>query len=160
MFWMIIPHISILYGLLLSGSNLGPWHGIAPHRLAVAAPSDDVEANATPGSTALATHQPRTSPASSSTALSGARDANPGLWKRIFQLPPTEARYSGVWLWQRGCNKARWITEAISVHEQYMSSARSEILGHRLGPNIWWSSFLAVSLLAIPCFFGGLVRYV
>ncbi|KEY74949.1 hypothetical protein S7711_01298 [Stachybotrys chartarum IBT 7711] len=152
MFWMIIPHTAILYSLLLAGNNPSAWEGIV---------SDQAVA-ATSGITTQSGSRNQSS--SSSSRLKGRNQLGsirwlPALlkWRGLWRQS-SNSKYSAVWLWHRGHNKATWIAKAIEVHRPYMQTACENILGHRLGANLWWSGLSAFFILLVPTFGGMLVR--
>jgi hypothetical protein len=152
MFWMIVPHISILYGLLLAGNNPSAWEGIVSYQ-AVTVTSGLATQASSQNSASSSSHSKRRKQSLSFQAFSSSLRWH-GFWR-----PSSNSKYSAVWLWHRGHSKAIWIAKTIEEHSPYMESACRNILGHRFGGNLWWSVLSAFLILLVPVFCGMLVSY-
>ncbi|KAK7915244.1 hypothetical protein PG985_012947 [Apiospora marii] len=151
LFWMVIPHIAILYGLLLAGSNPSPWEGMSCRQPESSASSITGTSKAQVTSPTQSLKAPSPSfLVRCSTSLTNC--TNP--WHL-----PSDTKYLAVWLWHRGHTKHTWITNAIREHSVILEEASKHVLGPPLGENIWWSGFSAFMLLLVPVFSGMLVSF-
>lgn len=151
---MTIPHIALISSLLLAGSN--------PNVLGAATPGHQPHSYSNRGSE---------SPNNKNMVATrhGMTWAYPWLLKnaqalffnRFFKHPYLAAYdcsdYKPAWLWNRGCSKAMWVARLAEEYE-FMQPLQEEVLGHRFGAYTWRSGFIALAVIFVPCFFGGLVR--
>ncbi|KAL9621992.1 MAG: hypothetical protein Q9160_003654 [Pyrenula sp. 1 TL-2023] len=117
MFWMIVPHISIVSSLLLAGNNPNIWQGISAmptsEPMRVTSPTTPSTA---PRSIADASHE---NPQNS--AKSWQEDKQEPLRPRIsFQIFDSmyDCKYKPAWLWDRGPCKAMWVAKYISEYRR------------------------------------------
>jgi hypothetical protein len=152
MFWMIIPHVAVVSSVLLAGNNPSSWAGVASHLSRT-----DVEKVSTISSS-------RTSPGSSTSQSPPAENGRSkfSVWRfRSFHFsifhPSYPGQYYPAWLWNRGTNKAMWLSKLVKEHP-HLSSVQTEVL--HLGPKKWllYCILPTNTLLIIPSLLGLIIR--
>ncbi|KAH6873451.1 hypothetical protein B0T10DRAFT_588843 [Thelonectria olida] len=155
MFWMTIPHIAIVSSLLLAGNNPSIWQASEQDLANLTAPStnsNDHEARRTSGGT---------SDRSFFECITRSLYKIHGRFLRPLQRSYNPAHggslYNSAWIWNRGCNKARWIATLGDVYD--LHAIQSEILRSRFGNHIWACLSVTIVLMFLPAFLGGLISY-
>ncbi|KAF2476029.1 uncharacterized protein BDR25DRAFT_379698 [Lindgomyces ingoldianus] len=145
MFWMIIPHVAIVSSVLLAGNNPSSWNCVASQYSS----ADLDELSHSPGSS-TAVDKGRFSLGSSRKWLSS-------FYAMLYQ-PSYQSIYHSASLWNRGTNKAMWLSSLSA--ENSLPSVKSEVL--HLGTTKWlfYCIFPAMFLLVIPSLFGIMISYV
>ncbi|KAI1380464.1 hypothetical protein F4677DRAFT_406944 [Hypoxylon crocopeplum] len=155
MFWMTIPHVALVSCLLLAGNNPNIWQSaVAQNFLEFNNPfTRDVRQYAATG---LDSDFKR--------AQNGLRAARSfrsfiqRIFDQIFALAYKDSVFKPAWMWNRGLNKAMWITR-LGEEYPYLQGMRAEVLEKRFGMDLWTSSLYGFVLYSVPTIFGIIVSY-
>lgn len=162
---MTIPHIALSSSLLLAGNNPSVLGSATPISVQCRPQSDDDRgSNASPDIDDRNNRRKtlrREKTWAYAGLLNNARGAQffDSFLKNPYQAAYERSNYMPAWLWNRGCSKAMWVARLAEEYE-FMKPLQGEVLGRRFGDYTWRSGFVAFALILVPCFLGGLVRFV
>ena len=135
MWWMSIPHISIISGCLLAGNNPNTLEGIIA----------DPEGFNTPAS------QPRLKRTNKIIRA----------FKRDILVESYESHFQPAWMWERGRSKREWV---MTLYRAYGHEDPSQMKALRDKLRMDWESWTEISIIAfllfsIPCGLGFLTSF-
>ncbi|KAI9700147.1 MAG: hypothetical protein M1820_006929 [Bogoriella megaspora] len=142
MFWMIIPHVAVTSSPLLAGNNPSTWQGATGHF-----PSFDPES----GQNQYSAHTPHGDNANTSPKL--LQSIRHALYKPIYPLT-----YQPAWIWSRGSNKERWLSQAAEANVR-LRSLKDDVLIPSSMKFLVAVTIPVLSLLLVPTVLGGLISY-
>jgi hypothetical protein len=146
---MIIPHVAVVSSVLLAGNNPSSWAGVASS-LPRAHPNDS---SRSPTSTTLRR-------SSTSTVRDFSRSSSK--WLRdgitILYKPTYPCVYNPAWLWNRGTNKAMWLSK-LAEENPGLSCLKEEVLHLGLKKWLLFCILPAIFLLIVPGMLGIMIRY-
>ncbi|KAK0628787.1 hypothetical protein B0T17DRAFT_614660 [Bombardia bombarda] len=180
MFWMTIPHVALAACLPLAGNNPSTWHALVIEQTSnndrvlltnqtpfgpptTTTTTTTISINAGGNSTLTSSG----SSSSNSSSSSSSRLAITSSWKVIAagvgEKEPSEdttstttAAYKVAWVWNRGSNKAKWISKLVDEYG-YLRPIRHDVLEGRFGSYLWVSGVSAFVLILVPILFGTLL---
>jgi hypothetical protein len=156
MFWMIIPHVSIVSSLLLAGNNPSIWGAV----------SSTIEESHEPvGGTTTTQKKDPTSTVHGVSALKWGlhyvfkeeKLKKARKFRNMVLRPIFNSEYKTAWLWNRGSSKALWLAKYSKAYPR-LSAIESEVLNMTLKQ--WFFSIFspALFLLVVPSFLAGMIR--
>lgn len=147
---MIIPHVAIVSSLLLGGNNPSVWEASSSF--------EKLDGHSKgPRSATNEIGKAVTSDAPAKTSL--LRPSSLGYIFGFLYCPMYNSRYKPAWLWNRGLSKAKWVAELVKQHPN-LDKLHVEALGDGVGLSCGYAWLVALFLVVLPPFLGGMVRSV
>ncbi|KAL7622010.1 hypothetical protein AAE478_007511 [Parahypoxylon ruwenzoriense] len=164
MFWTTIPHIALVSCLLLAGNNTNIWQAAASESITLSKKTSatDTQTFRVPNPVSYLNRTRagfRELPHSEHPQKSQyAKPCTPRIFDRIFVSAFQESEFRPAWMWNRGSNKAIWISR-LAEEYPYLQSLRKEVLEAPFKKDLLFSGILGFTLYFMPVFFGSLVSY-